>query len=269
LIPLEDLFGETLLPPSKDSTKLLRLLTLSRDELVACVQSVFRAMQQRAGIVFESTGHDRNTFEVNLEKAIRCDDLVKIDIKSGGNLQLRTYCKLTLTHVSGGLERVREYWISKVHELIALITGSCPEWKTHQDDLCKAPPSAAVRDLIMNPVYLKLSDMSEAANNLYDCLKPLQGFAFVAPTLLTDLHDISYHATVTVSITFVLFHLFRVFPSQKGPLMLKTAGATLRGQLQTKGAWVILPPCMQTCIERIVETGELPKPPSASAGEAR
>jgi hypothetical protein len=269
VVPLVAFCNDPAAEPTKEHFKQLRDACTSRDDLNECLHCIFSSMQTRNGITLDSKDASHANFESNLGKSIRCDGQGVHDITLGDGISLASLCKQTLVFISDVRLRLKERWTKILQDICALITASCPPWIGHEDVLCSFPPSPIAKALILNPVYAQLGDQSDVASRSYEACRPVQGFSLIDSELLSQLQDLSYHATCTVSITFVCFHLYRVFPQQKGSLMLKTAASTLIGQLTAKGTFKLLPPSMQNCIDRVKETGELPKPdPPAAAASA-
>jgi hypothetical protein len=218
--------------------------------IIDVLQRVLVALAELEQFLLVNTTRDERKISatsVKLCSALRCACVVyqgcmksigtDVFAKGSGHLEGiidEDFLKLLGTRGAGAHLEMTAQWIRDLEELNTLVCSWIPAgWQAVKADLLEVAHSNVLEALLMNPNYKTLSDGSALLELMRNLIKKLSadGAGSVAPpNLLKDVGATCVSATETVVVTFALYHLLKVIPSETNVNKRKADAKTILDQ---------------------------------------
>jgi hypothetical protein len=206
--------------------------------LEAYMASLFRAYEDANPLQLPGKLADHKDFEVNCGMAI----LHPAQTDHSDFLDAAPYAhmvQLTLTSGVALLNFVKGVWVEDLEKLCALIKKSIPVWEPHAETLFLEEGEETCKAVLGNKAYPQLASMSSLATKMIMAERLGVGSIF-SKELVKEALRLSALATITVSVTFVAFHVKVSWPRLQGIKHQAQARDELIKSLQPesgKGTW--------------------------------
>jgi hypothetical protein len=204
---------------------------------------MFGQFERKKGYKLENEDVDHAEFGTVLREALLLEDAgtsLPHDIADFDHFPLAEWCKIALRGAQDICSRIIADWKSDMEKLQARIEAGCPEYKAEVEFLAETPAVPLVESLILNPMCKHLSPLCAGLEDMLEALKPMNGGHILDKDVTQACGAITPKGTELISVTFVLFHVRRVFPKEKGPKQLDASARAVRQQLIGKGTWGLL-----------------------------